>query len=110
MKSTDLATWTPVMKYQDILAPVACPTSTAQYQKCDRPAAVGGPPGWCGLCAQLGCDPMRECNLTDDEIPVDAGDGGGKKGCCETGNAGAPGALALALMIGIVLSRRRRRR
>jgi uncharacterized protein (TIGR03382 family) len=110
MKSTDLATWTPAMKYQDILEPVTCPMNTAQYQKCDRPMGTGAPPGWCGLCAQLGCDPKRECNLTDDEVPVDGGDGGGKKGCCETGNAGAPGALALALMIGIVLSRRRRRR
>lgn len=110
MKSTDLVTWTPVLRYQEILEPVTCPTDTAQYMRCDRPPAQGGPLGWCGLCAQLGCDPKRDCNLADDIPPPDSKGGGGGKGFCETGDASAPGLLVLAAVIAIVVVRRRRRR
>ena len=117
MKSTDLSTWTGVLRYQDINQPVACPASTPQYTKCDRnpnPAA-----GWCGLCAQLGCDPKRPCSndLPDDPPdaqPVDAGSSGGSHtgtggGCCDTRAGRAPSALALATALGVLLLRRRRR-
>lgn len=103
MKSTDLVTWTPVMKYQDIMEPVACPSETLQYMKCDSPPLVGGPAGWCGLCEQLGCDPMRACGAETDGAPPE------KKGCCDSSGGGA-GALAIGGLVGIVLSRRRKRR
>ena len=107
MKSTDLVTWQPVLKYQDIFEPVACPTSTLQYMKCDQPDTAGGPLGWCGLCGQLGCDPKRVCPA-DVDAPPDAGIGTSKgKGCCDAGD-GAPSALVIGAMIGIVLVRRRR--
>jgi len=104
MKSTDLVTWTPVLKYQDITEPVTCPSDTLQYNKCDRPPLMGGPLGWCGLCEQLGCDPKRTC-----VAEVDGIDPPKKEGCCDTGGGG-PGALAVGGLIGIVLSRRRKRR
>ncbi len=111
MKSTDLVSWTGVLKYQEIAAPVACPETTLQYMKCDNPAPTTGPLGWCGLCSQLGCDPKRDCATTFDAPPDAGGGSGGGKGCCETGDASAvPGVLALGSAIGIVLLRRRRRR
>lgn len=109
MKSTDLATWTGVLKYQEIDQPVACGTETLQYTKCDRPADLRL--GWCGLCAQLGCDPQRDCGAAGDGAP-DAGTEpppGDNKGCCDASGEGAPGLLALAGAVGMVLLRRRRR-
>ncbi|MDQ3341909.1 MAG: MYXO-CTERM sorting domain-containing protein [Myxococcota bacterium] len=104
MKSSDLVTWTPVLKYQDIFEPVACPMDTLQYMKCDRPAATGAPLGWCGLCDQLGCDPKRSCVAAVDGPPPK------KEGCCETGGSSGGGALAVGAMVGIVLRRRRKKR
>ena len=106
MKSTDLATWTPVMKYQDIYEPVMCPTDTLQYMKCDRPSASGGI-GWCGLCEQLGCDPKRTCVAEVDGTPEPPKKDGG---CCQTGDNTVPNALGVGALVGIVLSRRRKRR
>ncbi|HLL21136.1 MAG TPA: hypothetical protein VK427_03345 [Kofleriaceae bacterium] len=109
MKSTDLATWTPVLRYQDIYEPVACGMDTLQYQKCDKPPLANGPVGWCGLCEQLGCDPKRTCTAAAvDGPPIDPPKDQG--GCCETGGGAAPGALAVGTMVGIVLLRRRKRR
>lgn len=105
MKSTDLVTWTGVLKYQDIEGPVACPEDTLQYMRCDRPPLMGGALGWCGLCDQLGCDPKRSCIAEPDGTPPPK-----KEGCCDTGDNKAPGALALGGLVGIVLSRRRKRR
>jgi uncharacterized protein (TIGR03382 family) len=103
MKSSDLVTWTPVLKYQDIMEPVTCGSDTLQYNKCDRPPLMGGPAGWCGLCEQLGCDPKRACAAETDGAPAE------KKGCCDSSGGGA-GALAIGGLVGIVLSRRRKRR
>ena len=44
MTTTDLATWTGVMRYQDIADPVSCPSGTAQHDQCvekDDGHAVG---------------------------------------------------------------------
>ncbi|HET9483601.1 MAG TPA: MYXO-CTERM sorting domain-containing protein, partial [Xanthomonadales bacterium] len=106
MKTTDLVTWTGVLRYQEIFEPVACPEDTLQYTKCDRPPAQGGPLGWCGLCAQLGCDPKRNCMIEPDGAPQKP-----KDGCCSTGdNSSGPAALGFSTVVGIVLLRRRRRR
>ena len=100
MKTTDLVTWTGVLKYQDIAAPVACPAGTPQKDKCE--ATI-----WCGLKTQLG--------LTSTAIPcgaplAEAPQPPVKKGCCDSGAGAAPGALGLGLVIGILVIRPRRRR
>jgi len=99
MKSSDLLTWTPVLKYQEMKAPVACADGTVQKQTCDQEM-------WCGLCSQLGCDSGRpECGPPPDGM-VDSGD----KGCCKNSAAPAPGAFALVLGVGALLLLRRRQR
>ncbi|MBA3819356.1 MAG: exo-alpha-sialidase, partial [Deltaproteobacteria bacterium] len=108
MKSTDLVTWTGLLEFGKIEEPVTCGSETLQYQKCDRNPNLDT---WCGLCAQLGCDAKRECAVTNGDGSPDAGTEGpgDKKGCCETGDGGAPGALALVLVVGMVVIRSRRR-
>jgi photosystem II stability/assembly factor-like uncharacterized protein len=112
MKSTDLTSWTGVLKYQNIDAPVACPMTSLQYTKCDNPAPTTGPLGWCGLCSQLGCDPKRDCNATGDGALDGVPKPNKGSGCCDTNGGASSGAgvLALGTAIGIVLLRRRRRR
>ncbi|MBA3392575.1 MAG: exo-alpha-sialidase [Deltaproteobacteria bacterium] len=105
MKTTDLVTWTGVLKFQEIQGPLACAVGTEQKDTCDEVL-------WCGLCAQLGCDPKRECPMVMVDAPPDAGEigSGSKPGCCETtGSDTAPGALALVAAVGMVLLRSRRR-
>ena len=100
MKTTDLVAWTGVLKFQDLGEPEGCPAGTVQKDKCDVQL-------YCGLCAQLGCTPDRNCA---------GGDGGtdatvvpkNPKGCCQTGSDGVPGLLALGVAIGMVVLRRRR--
>jgi photosystem II stability/assembly factor-like uncharacterized protein len=101
MKSADLATWTPVMKYQDMKAPVACADGTKQKDRCDTEL-------WCGLCMQLGCESGRpECGVAGVDPTPDGGSD--DKGCCKNSAAPAPGALLLVLGIGVLLLRPRRR-
>lgn len=105
MKTTDLATWTKVLRYQDIQAPVECPAGTAQHDECA--------PMWCALKAQLGiiADPTSCASVFD--VPSD-----GQtmvtpppKSCCSSGdNGGGPTVLAISSAVGMVLLRRRRRR
>lgn len=96
MKTTDLVTWTKVMRYQDLTEAVTCAAGTIQKDTCAA--------SWCAVCAQLGCTPSPSygCPVAS-EAPVKGG------GCCETG-AGSEGALALGLSVGMVLRRPRRRR
>ncbi len=97
MKTTDLVTWTGVLKFEDIVAPLACPAGTIQQAKCDAEL-------WCGLCAQLGCDPGRVCGAAQDVTPPP------KAGCCQSGGDGVPGFLVLGGALGFIVLRRRRRR
>ncbi|HET9627363.1 MAG TPA: sialidase family protein [Kofleriaceae bacterium] len=104
MKTTDLATWTKVLRYQDLTDAVTCGAGTPQHDKC---AAQ-----WCAVCAQLNCKPAAAYNCpAPTEVPgppsAPKKSGGG---CCQAGagDAGA-GALALGLVIGTVLLRPRRR-
>jgi MYXO-CTERM domain-containing protein len=102
MKTTNLTSWTGVLKFQDIQLPVACAAGTVQHDKCDAQL-------WCGLCKQLGCDAKRDCpGISDD---AGAGDGGGilvpkHQGSCAAG--GGAGWAAMVL-VGLGLVRRRRR-
>jgi hypothetical protein len=104
MKTTDLTTWTGVLKFQDLVAPETCPAGSVQKDQCDAIL-------WCGLCAQLGCQANRDC-----EVVGDAGPGvdttlviKDPSGCCQSGSDGIPGLLALGVGVGMVLARRRRR-
>jgi len=100
MKTTDLATWTKVLRYQDLKDAVTCAAGTIQQDTC---AAM-----WCSVCAQLGCTPSATygCPVAA-EAPITPPAHSG--GCCETA-PGSAGVLALGLSVGIVLVRPRRRR
>jgi hypothetical protein len=100
MKTTDLATWTPVLKYQEMKAPVACAQGTVQKERCDNEL-------WCGLCAQLGCNADRPACTPAVDAPEEPPE---DKGCCKNSATPAPGALLLVLGIGVLLLRRPRAR
>jgi MYXO-CTERM domain-containing protein len=100
MKSTDLATWTGVLKFQDLKDPVACAAGTPQKDRCDVEL-------WCGLCAQLGCDANRNCAVSDG--PPTDGTPTKPKTCCQAGNEDLPTLGLIALALGMVGLRRRRR-
>jgi hypothetical protein len=106
MKSSDLATWSGVLKYQDIAGPVMCAAGTVQHDTC-----VVGMPGtvsWCGVKAQLGIT-STEIDCSPPEATAADMTGPRKKGCCDTGGAGAPAAM-LAGAVAVILIRRRRSR
>jgi hypothetical protein len=114
MKTTDLATWTGVLRYQDIAGPVMCGTDTVQYQQCVD-SYQAKPSVWCCLEQQLGitsteidCSGPRDCGVLPDS-PSDGGTTMVKppKGCCESG--GGAGGTLLAFGTLALLSRRRRR-
>jgi uncharacterized protein (TIGR03382 family) len=108
MKTTDLASWTPVLKYQDITGPVDCPAGTKQHDECVLT-------NWCGLRMQLGITATGgiDCSALGVDAPPDGGSNThitppGSKGCCDTGSGAAP-PLAMGLVVGISLLRRRRK-
>ncbi len=115
MKSSDLTTWTGVLKYQDIKAPVPCAGGTVQEDECVQ-KYMGQQSQWCCLVPQLGitstaidCAGALACfGDTVDGAP----DGGTTMvkppgdGCCGTGS-GRSSAL-LSLLVGAVLLLRRR--
>jgi hypothetical protein len=100
MKTTDLVTWTKVLRYQDLTEAVTCAAGTVQKETC---ATI-----WCTDCAQLGCTPSSSygCPVAT-EAPVASS--GNKGGCCDGGSSGA-GALVLGLSVGLVVLRSRYRR
>ena len=112
MKTTDLATWTGVLKYQDITGPVDCATGTIQHDTC---AGMN----WCGLKSQLGITSTAvDCSAIGVDGAPDAGSGGSggpggdvtknPKGCCDSGPGSEP-PLLLGLLVGICLLARKRR-
>jgi hypothetical protein len=117
MKTTDLNTWTGVLKYEDIQAPVSCAAGTMQKDVCEAQR-------WCGLKQQLGITSTAiDCSGFVPDGATDAGgsgsggsngsgsgSGGGgdkDKGCCETGSGGAAPMLMSLLVAGALLRRRR---
>jgi photosystem II stability/assembly factor-like uncharacterized protein len=102
MKTTDLTTWTKVLRYQDLTEAVTCGAGTLQHDSC---AAM-----WCAVCDQLGCAPSASynCPVPAEAPPVVTPKRGG--GCCDAGATGGTGALALALVVGTLVRRPRRRR
>lgn len=126
MKTTDLATWTKVLRYQDISGPVDCAAGTRQHDQCvydcsdtvfnANPANCPNtsPASWCILKNQLGItSTVISCPAVFDGPPDDVGDvpKGTPKGCCDIGDqGGGPAALVFGLAVGTVLLRTRRRR
>jgi hypothetical protein len=116
MKSTDLATWTGVLRFQDIAAPVSCPAGTAQHDQCIE-KDMGMPSVWCCLAMQLGIAmPGAECSgrlacvaMPDGPPPVDgvikSPPPPPSGGCCDAGELAS---MWLALPILGLLRRRRR--
>jgi len=106
MKTADLASWTGVLKYQDLTKPVTCAAGTPQHDTCEAMT-------WCGLKQQLGItsDAVSCPALVDG--PVDAGSAvkTKPKPCgCTTGDGGATTALAGSAAFATLLLRRRRRK
>jgi hypothetical protein len=102
MKTTDLSAWTKVLRYQDLVGPVAsCGADTVQQKTCNQSTL------WCGVCAQLMCTPGPSyiCPVAASEAPVTPMT---KGGCCDTGSSPG-GPLALALSVATLLWRPRRR-
>jgi hypothetical protein len=101
MKTTDLMSWSPVMKYQDIAGPVDCAAPTLQKTACIDTT-------WCGLESQLGIT----STVINCAVPTEAVDITHKppKGCCDTGDGVGPLTLALGVVVGILVGRPRRRR
>jgi photosystem II stability/assembly factor-like uncharacterized protein len=100
MKTTDLVTWTKVLRYEELTDAVSCAAGTIQHDTCIA--------SWCGVCAQLGCQPAPSygCPVAP-EGPITPPPA--RAGCCDTGSGGAT-ALALALGLGTLMLRPRRRR
>jgi hypothetical protein len=116
MKSTDLTTWTGVLKFQEIKGPVSCAAGTVQEDQCVQPYK-GMPSVWCCLAQQLGitssevsCTGALACNPVSpdggppggDDFPITPG----PKGCCDTGNGAST--LAGGLLVALLLLRKRK--
>ncbi len=100
MKTTDLVTWTGVLKFQEIQDPTSCAAGTTQKDRCDALL-------WCGLCAQLGCDPNRNCEVAGDAAQDGLIVDPPKKSCCQSGSDDIPGLLIICMAISILVFRRR---
>ncbi len=103
MKTTDLVTWTGVLKFQDLVEPTTCAAGSVQKDRCDTVL-------WCGLCSQLGCNANRDCSVV-----ADAAQGDGvivepppKKACCQSGSDDIPGLLIICIAVSLVVLRRKR--
>ncbi|HEY5946997.1 MAG TPA: hypothetical protein VIV40_15945 [Kofleriaceae bacterium] len=112
MKSTDLTTWTPVLKFQDIKAPVPCAAGTVQQDQCVLPYD-GQRSVWCCLIPQLfitsteiDCTGPMACFDPPDGAP-DTGPAKKDPGCCGAGS-GKSSALLSLLVAAVLLVRRRK--
>lgn len=113
MKTTDLATWTPVLRYQDILGPAECAAGTLQQDACVSPPPPMASP-WCGLKNQFGItNNPTNCPAVFDAPPDASGGDNTVKvpdpGCCDNNAGGSPVGLALGALVAMLLIRPRRR-
>jgi uncharacterized protein (TIGR03382 family) len=115
MKSSDLATWTGVFRFQDLQKPVSCAGGTAQEDQCvQRYMDMGSQ--WCCLVSQIGitstaidCNGPLQCfgpsaDPAVDGITVEKP----PDGCLGCGASSGPPVL-LTLLVGATLLFRRRR-
>jgi hypothetical protein len=114
MKSTDLVTWTGMLQYRDIQAPVSCPAGTVQEDQCVQ-RYMDQQSQWCCLVPQLGitstaidCNGPLQCFGMVVDGPPDAGGTVVKPppSCCDAG--GGSNALVALLAGSFLLVRRRR--
>lgn len=109
LKSSDLATWTSVLRFADIAGPVTCAAGTIQHDTCL--------PQWCILRMQLGvtadptgCEPGPDgapdgFPMDAPAAPVDAPTTTTREdGCCDTRTSSPP--VMLALLVLLTLRRR----
>jgi len=103
MKTTDLVTWTGALRFQSIVEPTVCKNGSVQKDRCDAVL-------WCGLCAQLGCQANRTCEVAGDASQPDGlvVDPPGKKTCCQSGSDDIPGLLIICIAVSLVVLRRKR--
>jgi hypothetical protein len=101
MKTTDLATWTGVLKYEDIQGPLSCADGTMQKDTCEKLR-------WCGVKAQLGITSnVIDCSVTEGPPPDAPTSPKKSDGWCSTGSGGTTPLLVGLLVAGTLLRRRR---
>lgn len=110
MKSMDLVTWTNVLRYQEIEAPVDCPVGTLQRDSCVDHDPMTNISQWCTIRTMYGIEADPTCCPSVVDGDVKACEGGNKPGCCDNNAAGAPAGMLSALFVGGILLRRRRKR
>lgn len=98
MKTTDLSTWSPVMKIQDLAGPIQCAPGTIQNDKCAGPQ-------WCGIVDLFGItSTVVDCNAGEtDTTPIVTHDHPG----CGCAARESRGSLVLGLAVLVLLRRRR---
>ena len=108
MKTTDLTSWTTVLRFQDIDGPIECAPGTLQRDRCVGNSTENDQ--WCVLRAQFGiaADPTS-CSAGVDGPGVSGPGPDDPPGCCEGNASGAPASLAIGALVGTLLVRRRRR-
>ena len=117
MKTTNLTTWTGVLKYQEIQAPVACAAGTVEEDQCiQRYMDMQSP--WCCLVPQLGitstaidCTGALGCfNTVDGAVDAGPNINPKKHPTCGCDAEHGPSALLGGLVVGGLLFRRKRPR
>lgn len=101
--------WTPVMRFSQIVGPKQCPAGTAQAEICAGAR-------WCTLAAMFGIDPGPACGGSGGDAGPSGdggpgGDGGPRADAGSGGGGGTCGcSLAFASALFVIPRRRRRRR
>ena len=103
-RSPDGQTWSKLVRFSDVKAPLECPAGTIQRDTCQAIL-------WPSMCEMFGCN--GDAGPTDGDggnANNDGGPGtGGPGGCCSTGT-GAPESLLLGAFVAFLLMRRRQSR
>ncbi len=116
MKTTDLATWTKVLRYQEIAGPLECPAGTLQEDSCVLADPQTHISQWCTIRQMFGipADPTCCPAVVDGEVKACLGNGdgpvGNKPGCCDNSAASGPTGMLSILVVGGILLRRRKQR
>jgi uncharacterized protein (TIGR03382 family) len=99
MKTTDLSSWAPVMRIQDMAAPISCTPGTIQNDHC---AGMQ----WCGIVDLFGItSTVIDCNAGEtDTTPIVMHDRPG----CGCAARDRNGALVVGIAVLALLRRRRR--
>jgi hypothetical protein len=115
MKTSDLATWTPMLKFADITGPVTCGSDRPPALQCVAPYD-SMPSTWCCLVQQLGikstavaCTGDYACTQGSDAKPKSAPkQPTAKQGCCDVGDDAGAGAVLLGGLTALLIRRHRR--